>query len=281
MKPEKLIKIYQASKKNLLNIYNFIGVFMSVLSISSCQTTPMSGQQAFILTSESFEIDQGEQAYRQILAKEKIEYGTERSQMINEIGLRIAQASQKTDYLWEFKALQNESPNAFCLPGGKVAVYTGIIKYAKNEAGMAAVIGHEVGHAIARHGGQRMSQQIVTAIAMETLQTKAFGNMSEQEKQITLLALGVGTTIGVTLPFSRSHETEADEIGLILMARAGFDPREAIEFWDRFSQTNNNTIEFLSTHPKSENRRDHLRKFLPKAIKIYEQSARLGIGRIF
>lgn len=256
-------------------------IFAHLLVITSCQTTPISGNQAFLITTESQENKQGEQAYREIIAKEKEEYGTARAQIIKELGNKIAIASQKSDYLWEFKTLNSETPNAFCLPGGKVAVYTGILKYAKNEAGLAAVIGHEVGHAIARHGGQRISQQLATSIAIEVIQEKTSEKMSEKERQMTMLALGVGTTIGLTLPFSRAHETEADEIGLILMARAGYDPLEAIEFWDRFSQANKGSIEFLSTHPSSENRRDHLRSLLPKAMKIYEQSARYGLGRTF
>lgn len=261
------------------NVFRIITTFFILFIFTSCQTTPISGNQAFLLTTEASENRQGEQAYREILSKEKIEHGTLRSQIVNEIGQRIAQASQKTDYLWEFNTLQNETPNAFCLPGGKVAIYTGILKYAKNEAGLAAIIGHEVGHAIARHGGQRISQQLATAMAIEAIQAKTLDKMTDKEKQMTMLALGVGTTIGLTLPFSRAHETEADEIGLVLMARAGYDPREAIEFWDRFGQANKGSIQFLSTHPSSENRRDHLRSLLPKALQIYQQSAKLGIGR--
>ena len=139
---------------------------MIALFAFSCSTTPISGNKAFLLTSPETENQQGEEAYQEILSKEKIVTGTKESKMVEDIGKRIAAIANEPSFKWEFKTIQNDTPNAFCLPGGKVAVYTGIFKYAKNEAGLATVMGHEIGHAIARHGGQRMTQAMTTNLAL-------------------------------------------------------------------------------------------------------------------
>lgn len=246
----------------------------------SCTTTPVSGNKAFLLTSAATENQQGEEAYKEILTKEKIVSGTLDSKLVEEIGKRIAAVTNQPDFQWEFKTLQSEEPNAFCLPGGKVAVYTAIFKYAQNEAGLATVMGHEIGHAIARHGGQRMTQQMITSGLLAGAATVGFSKMDSTKKAMAMAALGAGVTYGITLPFSRGDETEADEIGLVLMAKAGYDPREAVNFWDRFSQAGGKAPpEFMSTHPNSEKRREHLRSLIPKVMSDYEASAKLGLGR--
>lgn len=246
----------------------------------SCSTTPVSGNKAFLLTTSENENQQGEEAYKEILQKEKIVTATAQSKMVEEIGRRIAAVANQPDFKWEFKTLQSDEPNAFCLPGGKVAIYTGILKYAKNEAGLATIMGHEIGHAIARHGGQRMSQQMATNAALAGLAVVGLAKMDDTKKGIAMAALGAGATYGIILPFSRKHETEADEIGLVLMAKAGYDPSEAVNFWDRFSQAGGKAPpEFLSTHPNSQNRREHLRSLLPKVSGDYEASSKIGLGR--
>ena len=251
-----------------------------LLSLVSCSTTPVSGNKAFLLTSAESENQQGEDAYKEILSKEKEVTGTRESKMVEEIGRRIAAVANQPDFKWEFKTLQSDEPNAFCLPGGKVAVYTGIFKYAQNEAGLATVMGHEIGHAIARHGGQRMSQQMATNAALAGLAIVGLSKMDNTKKTVVMAALGAGATYGVILPFSRKHETEADEIGLVLMSKAGYDPRESVNFWDRFSKAGGKAPpEFLSTHPNSENRREHLRELLPKVMPDYEASSKLGTGK--
>lgn len=257
----------------------FLLKFLLIISLVSCSTTPVSGNKAFLLTSASSENQQGEDAYREILAKEKEVKGTPQARMVEEIGKRIAAVANQPDFKWEFRTLESNEPNAFCLPGGKVAVYTGIFKYAQNEAGLATVMGHEIGHAIARHGGQRMSQQMATNAAMAGLAIIGLSKMDDTKKSITMAALGAGATYGLILPFSRKHETEADEIGLVLMSKAGYDPKESVNFWDRFSKAGGKSQpEFLSTHPNSENRREHLRAMLPKVMPSYEGSSKLGTG---
>jgi predicted Zn-dependent protease len=247
---------------------------------SSCSTTPISGNKAFLLTSSETENQQGEEAYRDILSKEKIVTGTKEAKMVEAIGKRIAAIANQPDFKWEFKTLQSDTPNAFCLPGGKVAVYTGIFKYAKNEAGLATVMGHEIGHAIARHGGQRMTQAMATNVALVGLAAVGLAKMEPEKKGLVMAALGVGATIGIILPFSRANETEADEIGLILMSRAGYDPHEAVNFWDRFSLAGGKSPPaFLSTHPPSPQRKEHLQSLLPKALTEYQSSAKLGTGQ--
>lgn len=251
-----------------------------ILSLHSCSTTPVSGNKAFLLTSAQNENQQGEDAFKEILSKEKEVKNTMQSKMVEEIGKKIAAVANQPDFKWEFKTLESDQPNAFCLPGGKVAIYTGIFKYAKNEAGLATIMGHEIGHAIARHGGQRMSQQMATNAAMAGLAIIGLSKMDQSKKTIAMAALGAGATYGIILPFSRKHETEADEIGLVLMAQAGYDPNESVNFWDRFSKAGGKSQpEFLSTHPTSEKRRDNLKSLMPKVMPSYQASAKLGIGR--
>ncbi len=246
----------------------------------SCSTTPVSGNKAFLLTSQETENQQGEEAYKEILTKEKVITGTAQAKMVEEIGRRIAAVANQPDFKWEFKTLQSDEPNAFCLPGGKVAIYTGIFKYAQNEAGLATIMGHEIGHALARHGGQRMSQQMATNAALAGLAIVGLSGLDDTKKTVAMAALGAGATYGIILPFSRKHETEADEIGLVLMAKAGYDPAEAVNFWDRFSKAGGKAPpEFLSTHPNSENRREHLRSLQSKVQGDYQASAKLGLGR--
>lgn len=254
--------------------------FTTLLFTLSCSTTPVSGNKAFLLTSAENENKQGDDAYKEILKKEKEVTGTEQSRMVEEIGRKIAAIANQPDFKWEFKTLQSDEPNAFCLPGGKVAVYTGIFKYAQNEAGLATVMGHEIGHAIARHGGQRMSQQMATNAALTGLAIVGLAKMDQTKKTIAMAALGAGATYGIILPFSRKHETEADEIGLVLMSKAGYDPRESVNFWDRFGKAGGKSPpEFLSTHPNSDNRKEHLRSLIPKVMPNYEASSQIGIGR--
>jgi metalloendopeptidase OMA1, mitochondrial len=258
-----------------------ITILVLLLGITSCAKTPVSGKKALVLTSSSSENEQGAEAYKEILSKEKEVTGTAQAKLVEEIGKKIAAVANQPDFQWEFKTIQSDEPNAFCLPGGKVAVYTGIFKYAQNEAGLATVMGHEIGHAIARHGGQRMTQTMIANVGMAGLAIAGLSKMDPTKKAAVMAALGAGVTYGVILPFSRSHETEADEIGLVLMSKAGYDPRESVNFWDRFAQADGGKAppEFLSTHPGSGKRRDNLKSMLPKVMGDYEASPKYGIGR--
>jgi predicted Zn-dependent protease len=175
---------------------------------------------------------------------------------------------------WEFRVVQSKQINAFCLPGGKVVVYTGILPVCANEAGLATVMGHEIGHALARHGAERMAQQQLVAIGQQAV-AYSFGNLRPDQQRQLLAVLGVGTQVGVLLPFSRKHESEADHIGILLMAKAGYDPAEAPAFWERMKQATSGsgrTPEFLSTHPDPAHRIADLRGWMPEAEKFYERS---------
>jgi predicted Zn-dependent protease len=261
----------------------FISFLLIFSLISSCSKAPISGKRGFFLTSERQENQIGEKAYNDILSKEKKTKRNDIAQGIRQVGINLSRVARRPDYKWEFNTLESEQPNAFCLPGGKIAIYTGILKYTQNEAGLAAVMGHEIGHALARHGGQRMSMAQVTGVGLALAgavgAAKYKGN--KQKQSLLLAALGAGVGVGVTLPFSRSNESEADEIGLILMARAGYDPREAVRFWERFSKMGGKKPpEFLSTHPSSTRRARNLEKLIPKAMEVYNQTpVKYGIGK--
>ncbi len=253
-----------------------------LLILFSCARNPVNDKRMFLLTSEESENSNGAEAYKEILSKEKILIDSKNSKMVEEIGITMSKLVAKSNFSWEFKTIDSpNNPNAFCLPGGKVAVYTGIFKYAQNEAALAAVMGHEIAHALLRHGGQRMSQQMATNATMAGLAIVGLAKLDSTKKTMVLAALGAGATYGVILPFSRSHETEADELGLELMAKAGYDPSEAINFWDRFSRADGGKSppEFLSTHPNSAKRREHLRSLLPRVLPYYEASKKKGLGR--
>ena len=194
------------------------------------------------------EIALGKQAYNQILKNEKDSDDRKTAALVKQVGLRIAKISAMPNLDWEFHLIKSKQQNAFALPGGKVAVYTGLLPVAMNEAGLATVMSHEIGHVIARHGAQRMSRQLVLTAGL--MATSISLNNSKQKKMI-MAALGVGIVYGLTLPFSRTNEAEADQIGLTYMARAGYDPNEAVRFWKRFADVKGGqeVPEFLSTHP--------------------------------
>ncbi|MFZ9088748.1 MAG: M48 family metallopeptidase [Planctomycetaceae bacterium] len=251
------------------------GSLIGLLSmISGCQTVPMTERRQLLLTSEQRENEMGLQAWGEILKDEKVSANKAWEQMVRRVGQRIAAVAGRSDFQWEFQVIESDTMNAFCLPGGKVAIYTGILPVCRDEAGLAVVMSHEVGHAIARHGGERMSYQTAqnlgkTAIGM------VMQNQEEQKQQIVLTAYGAASQYGVILPYSRRHELEADEIGLQLMAEAGYDPSVAPEFWERFSSMKQGDapMEFLSTHPSDARRAAALRELLPSAMNAYKSAA--------
>ena len=246
-----------------------LSIFIATFLIISCTTNPITSKKHFNVIPESLEQSMGIQAYQQVLSTEKISKDQVKNDLVKRVGRRIASVSQTSDYEWEFTVIESDQQNAFCLPGGKVAVYTGILPIAKNEAGLAIVLGHEVTHAIARHGGKRMTQNLALLGGLTTLQGTLLRNNPQQT--LIMQLLGVGATLGVALPFSRSDETEADETGQILMARAGYDPLESVAFWERFEKaaSGKSVPEFLSTHPNPGNRAQNLRSKMAKAQKEY------------
>lgn len=232
--------------------------------LAGCVSAPYTGRSQLMLVSEGQEIASGEQAYRQIMRDSVLSENSEALRIVRRIGERIAQAADKPDYKWEFRVVNDpEMVNAFCVPGGKVAVYTGIFPIARDEAGLAVVIGHEVAHALLRHSGERMTQSGILGAGM------AIAGASGINASI-LQALGLGASVGLVLPFSRSQESEADHVGLILMAKAGYDPTVAIEVWERMGRNEKGAPPaFLSTHPGYETRLQQLRSFMPEALRYY------------
>ena len=260
---------------------HFIFILLFGLVVSGCTTTPVSKRSALILIPKSQEISLGIQSYNQILKKEKESEDKQLSQIIQRVGQRIASVSDMPNLEWEVKLIESDQKNAFALPGGKIAIYTGILSVAKNEAGLATVMSHEIAHVIARHGAQRMTQQMLLQGAM----IGAGLNMKNRtQRNIVLSALGVGVLYGFTLPFSRLHESEADQIGLIYMAKAGYDPNEAINFWQRFSQIKGGKgpPEWASTHPADVTRMQGLRSYLSRAKYEYQNvKVKYGLGQSF
>jgi metalloendopeptidase OMA1, mitochondrial len=238
-----------------------------LITITACITNSVSEKSALILIPFSQELSLGTQSYSEILSKEKVSQNTRLNKMIQRVGKRLAAVSDMPDLDWEFKLIESPQQNAFALPGGKVAFYTGILQICENEAEVATVMGHEIAHAIARHGAQRMTQQILISGAVSFA---SLNYSNSQYKSLTLEALGIGAKYGFQLPFSRANEFEADEIGIVYMTRAGYDPNEAVNIWSRFQNTKGNQPpEFMSTHPSDETRIERLSKLLPNALKKY------------
>ena len=260
---------------------HFIFIILSGLVISACTTTPVSNRSALILIPKSQEISLGIQSYNEILKREKESEDTQLNQIIRRVGQRIASVSDMPKLEWEIKLIESDQKNAFALPGGKIAIYTGILSIAKNEAGLATVMSHEIAHVIARHGAQRMTQQMLLQGAMIGA---GLSMKNSTQKNIVLSALGVGVLYGFTLPFSRLHESEADQIGLIYMAKAGYDPNEAINFWQRFGQVKGGKgpPEWASTHPADATRIQGLRSYLSRAKYDYQNvKVKYGLGQSF
>ncbi|WP_373650619.1 MULTISPECIES: M48 family metallopeptidase [unclassified Schlesneria] len=245
-----------------------------------CRHAPITGRGQLLAIPETQEVSMGLSAYEEVVKKESLSTNQQYIDMVNRVGHRIAQISDRPDYEWEFKVLATPEQNAFCLPGGKVAIHEGILPICENEAGLAVVMSHEIGHALARHGGERMTQNYVVQ-GGQMLLSYATKNQDEKRQQMIQQAYGVGTQYGAVLPFSRKQELEADHIGVMLMSKAGYDPSEAPQFWSRFaaSHKGQQPSEFMSTHPSDERREQALVKLLPEARELYAGAGeKIGIG---
>ncbi len=245
---------------------------LALMAAAGCRTVPMTERSQLMLSTESSEKELGATAYEDYKRETRPASNASQQAMLKRVGDAIKDASDEKTFEWEFNVLESETVNAFCLPGGKVAVYTGMMKKFANEAELACVVAHEVGHAIARHGGERTSWSYLQAIG--TLGVSAIGND-------TLATIyGIGSEYGVMLPYSRLHENEADLIGLYLMAKAGYDPQAAVDFWKKFNTGNSSKLdELLSTHPCDATRIANLSEHLPEAQELYAQStAKKGLG---
>lgn len=260
-------------------------VFCCFFILLSCATVPHTGRRQLNFVSDQQLNSLGARAFTEIIAREPVSEDKRLTEMVKRVADRIAKVADESDnpgFKWEFRLIDKDVPNAFVLPGGKIVIYKGILPLAKNEAGLAAVIGHEAAHAVARHGGERLSQQLtlegVSAIGSEIFRSSD-GKLDSKSRAI-IGALGFGATVGVILPFSRTHELEADKIGQIYMAKAGYDPQEAVTLWERMAQINKPPIpSWLSTHPPDEVRIKNLKERLPEAKKLFEQAKeKFGVG---
>lgn len=261
----------------------FSALALITILLIGCSTVPITGRKQLSIVPQNQLIASSIDSYKQLLSESKISQDAQKTQMVVDVGKKIAASAEQfmrengmekelQNYHWEFNLIQDDKTvNAFCMPGGKIAVYTGILPVTQDQNGLAVVLGHEVAHALANHGGERMSQLLIVQMGASSL-AAALSSQPAQTKELMMQAYGAGANIGVLLPYSRSHELEADHIGLILMARAGYDPQTAIPFWERMNkQGGERPAEFLSTHPAPERRIQDIRKELPEAMKYYKQ----------
>lgn len=255
-----------------------IGALALLLLVSGCSTVPFTGRKQLSLVSDAQLIPESASAYTEVIEKGPLSDNQAQAEMIQRVGERISAAVDlyfndlgRSDVIagfnWEFHLIDEDIPNAWCMPGGKVAFYTGILPYTQNETGVAVVMGHEIAHAIARHSNERVSHQM--AAAGGGMLTAWLSKDSEYHEAI-LAAYGIGVQVGGILPYSRLHESEADQMGLIFMAMAGYNPEAAVGFWQRMGAAGGQKPpEFLSTHPSDETRVREIREHLPEAMKYY------------
>ena len=252
-----------------------------LILLFSCATVPITERRAIHLVSDQEMTTLSFQEYSKVLQQSKLSPNVAEVQMVRNVGARIARATEDLlrekgmeedlrNYKWEFNLIDDpKTVNAWCMPGGKVAVYTGILPVTRDETGLAVVMGHEIAHAVAKHGNERMSQGLLAQLGGVALSV-ALSTQPAAATDLFLSAYGMGTQVGILLPYSRVQESEADKIGLALMARAGYDPREAVPFWKRMNEKGGSRPpEFLSTHPAPETRIREIEAFLPEAMKYY------------
>ncbi len=242
------------------------GLYFAYYYFSHRERVPMTGRKQLVDISREQESRLGLQSYMQVIRTSRVVRSGPLADKIKEIGQRLAKVSEDPGFQWEYSLIESREVNAFCLPGGKVAVYTGILPIAANDNGLAAIMGHEIAHAIARHGAERMAQQKLMQLGTLAAGV-AVSDMDPRQRNAIMGALGIGGQYGIMLPFSRSHESEADYMGLINAARACFDPREAPKLWVRMSRASTGQPrEFMSTHPSNETRIRQLEKWMPEAL---------------
>ena len=264
------INIQKVDRRTVLKT---LGMASLGFCFCGCRTAPVTRRPQLMLMPEGKEISLGSEAFQETISNEPASQNTRLSNLVNRVGQRIASVADRNDYDWDFRLIASPTQNAFCLPGGKVAIYEGILPVCESEAGLAVVMSHEIAHALARHGGERMSQNMAVDGA-KMVAEKIIGSYAADKKDILMQAYGVGSKYGVLLPYSRRQESEADHIGLNLMAKAGYDPSVAPSFWTRFGSVKEGEQqpEFLSTHPASQRRATDLLNLMDEASSIYANS---------
>jgi len=271
----------------MMRLDKFCFLLLSSFLLLSCAENQVTGRRQLLLLPENELQNMASDQYRSFLTQAKVQNakGSNDAAMVQKVGTRIAAAIKQyyetqgkgsllDGYRWEFNLIQNTEINAWCMPGGKVAVYAGLLPVAENEAGLAVVMGHEIAHAIALHGNERMSQGLVQQLGSIGLQV-ALADKPAETQNIFLQAYGIGTNLGAMLPFSRKQELEADRFGLIFAAMAGYDPQEAIPFWQRMSAAGGQKPpEFMSTHPSDATRIAKMKGYIQEAMRYYQASAK-------
>jgi predicted Zn-dependent protease len=257
-------------------------LLIAALLFQSCSLVPLTGRRQLSLVSDADMLSTSFVQYDQFMKENKLSTNTAQTNMVKQVGRRIQNAvatyfaqnnlsKNLNGFAWEFNLIENKEVNAWCMPGGKVVVYSGILPFTQNETGLAVAIGHEIAHAAAKHSNERMSQALVTQLGGQML-AEALKQKPQQTQQIWMSLFGVGVQVGAVLPYNRLQESEADHLGLIFMAMAGYDPNASIEFWQRMSQNaGTNPPEFLSTHPTDENRIQKIKSEIPEAMKYYKK----------
>ena len=272
--------------RNRASLRRIFGVVVVAAVVWGCAEVPITGRQSLHLVSESELLTLSLQQYNDVLQKSKLSTDNQKVAMVRRVGNRVAKAAESflaetghqdliKNFQWQFNLIEDDkTANAWVMPGGKAAVYTGILPFTKDETGLAVVLGHEVGHALANHGNERMSQELLANMGGTALSV-ALSSQPQMTQELAMAAFGAEASIGVLLPYSRLQESEADHIGLILMARAGYDPREAVPFWQRMNASpGSRPPELLSTHPAPETRITNIKALIPEAMAYYRPSAK-------
>ncbi|MGD8720460.1 MAG: M48 family metallopeptidase [Desulfobacterales bacterium] len=278
--------VQKTLSSNRTRLRRIFGVVLLAAVVWGCAEVPITGRQSLHLVPESELLTLSLQQYNDVLQKSKLSTDNQKVAKVRRVGNRIAKAAESflaesghqdliKNFQWQFNLIEDdETANAWVMPGGKAAVYTGILPFTKDETGLAVVLGHEVGHALANHGNERMSQGLLANMGGMAL-SAAISSQPQMTQELAMAAFGAGASIGVLLPYSRLQESEADHIGLILMARAGYDPRQAVPFWQRMNKApGSRPPELLSTHPAPETRIANLKALIPQAMAYYRGSAK-------
>ncbi len=258
-------------------------IAVGALFAASCSTVPVTGRSQLNIIPSSTMLSMSYQQYGEFMQSHAVSRDQSKVQMVQRVGVKIKNAvesyfkqkglsDQLQGYKWEFNLVESPEVNAWCMPGGKVVVYSGILPITRDETGLAVVMGHEIAHAIAEHGSERMSQGLLTQLGGMAL-NEALASKPEQTRALWMTAFGVGAQVGVLLPYSRLHESEADKLGLIFMAMAGYNPNDAVSFWQRMAANKGGSAppEFLSTHPSDQTRIKDLQAAMPEAMKYYKK----------